>query len=185
MSYTYPWLQRLMHRVMAILVLVMGMLGLSLPRLDEGPLADFFYEAHKSIGLLLMALLCFRLILRFYHGAAPDPANIQKSLYRFAKFGHGLIYVLLLIVPIIGFIATTLCCAPVMFLGLIPIPLVLAGSEDLVKQLFAAHQWGAYLLLLLAGGHIGMGIWHRKKGDGIYERMWPVQTGSTEKGSAA
>ena len=169
----YAPIQRVIHAVMAVFILMMLPLGLLLPHLEEGPRAAFLYEAHKSIGLFLLALICVRVVVRILISPPDDPALVNQSLYRFAKLAHVGLYGLMVLVPIIGLTATASCCAPVEFLGLVPMPFTIDASEDQTKLLFKLHEWGAWILGLTVLGHILMALWHRAKQDGVFERMWP------------
>lgn len=169
----YAPMQRKIHAVMAVLIFVMLPLGLVLPTLSEGPRAAFLYEAHKSIGLILLALLPLRLLIRVICGAPDDPPAVNPILYRFAKYAHVCLYGLLFFVPLMGLAGTVSCCAPVVFLGLVPLPLSLAISEAGTKLLFFLHEAGAYILGFAVFGHVLMAFWHRRKQDGVFERMWP------------
>ena len=181
----YTPLQRFLHQTVACLIVVMLPLGLLLPHLNEGFLAAVLYEVQKSLGIRVFLLMGMRLFIRLYRGAPPDPVMIDPMLYRLAKWGHWGLYALILAVPLLGYAATTMCCAPVLLFGLVPVPLSLVGSEDVVKQLFKAHQWAAWLLGVTALGHIVMAFWHRHQQDGVFNRMWPDQGASGEKGGAA
>ena len=181
----YAPMQRGLHHLVAGLILVMLPLGLLLPHLDEGDLASVLYEVHKSLGMSVFALVLIRLALRIYMGAPPDPTAVHPLLYSLAKLGHGLLYILILGLPMLGYTATSVCCKPVVFFGLVPVPLEFSGSEDLAKQIFKAHQWGAWLLGVTALGHITMAFWHSAQKDGVFERMWPDQSSSGGMGGAA
>lgn len=169
----YAPIQRLIHAVMAVFILMMLPLGLLLPHLEEGPQAAFLYEAHKSIGLLLLALIFLRVLCRIFISTPDDPAHVDQRLYGFAKLAHLGLYGLMVMVPIAGLTATASCCSPVEFLGLVPMPLTIAASEDQTKLLFKLHEWGAWILGVTVFGHIGMALWHRAKKDGVFDRMWP------------
>ena len=174
----YAPVQRMLHHLMAGLIVVMMGVGLLLPHLDEGRLASFLYETHKTIGILVLVLVFLRLGLRLVLGAPADPVTVPPALYRLAKIGHALLYGLMIIVPILGYSATSMCCAPVNFLGVIPVPVPLTGSEDVMKKLFQLHEWGAWLLGLVAAGHVVMAFIHYRQNDGIFVRMWPDHNSS-------
>jgi cytochrome b561 len=169
----YAPIQRLIHGVMAFLIFIMLPLGLWLPHLDEGPRAAFLYEAHKSIGLLLIVLIGIRLVMRFIYNVPQPPEAVHPSLYHLAKIAHVGLYGLMVFVPLAGLTATASCCAPVEFLGLVPLPLTLSTSEDTTKFLFKLHEYAAWILGVGIAGHVLMALWHRARKDGVFQRMWP------------
>jgi cytochrome b561 len=59
--------------------------------------------AHMASGMLILALVIWRLVLRYRHGApAPDPAE-PPALQFLAKAAHFALYALIIILPLSGF----------------------------------------------------------------------------------
>ena len=72
-----------LHWSIALLVLAMAAIGLSLDELPRSPKWFWVYDLHKSIGLLLLALVVVRLAWRLYAGAPPPVPGLPR-IQRFA-----------------------------------------------------------------------------------------------------
>ncbi len=175
----YHPILRWLHSLMAGLLLVMIPLGLILPHLEEGPWAGFLYEIHKSIGILLFGLILIRVVARLRLSSPHNPTAISAVWYRFIKLAHFALYGLMIAIPLLGYGATSICCAPIVWMGVYEIPLTIDASEDTAKLLFSWHAGLAWALALIVVGHILAALWHRHRQDGIFQRMWPSQGASS------
>jgi cytochrome b561 len=119
----YSFVQRLLHWLIALLVFgllaagftfwILGYEGLS--NLVGGELTGQFYMLHKSFGILLFFLVVVRLLLfRFTPPPAYDPP-LGKIEHAVGSTTHFLLYVVLLAMPIGGWIATTVGGFPIQF----------------------------------------------------------------------
>lgn len=172
MGQTYHVSQKLLHWLHALLILLLIPSGLAMTRMGEGALTNVLYEGHKSFGILVFCLVIVRITLRIIKGAPAYGASMNPLLIRAARIGQGVIYGLVLVVPVLGYAATSMCCKPVALFGLWSVPLEISGSETLMKQLFFWHETGALVLTALVAGHIMMAIYHRWIArDGLFERM--------------
>ena len=168
----YSALQKSLHWLHAALLLCLIPLGLTMVRMGEGALTNQFYEGHKSLGIIAFIVAVVRLSVRAVKGAPPYEQALHPLVRVMAKAGHWALYALVLLIPLAGYAATSLCCKPVMLFGLVTVPLEVSGSESLMKGLFAWHETTAVVLAVLVSGHIGMALYHRFKArDGVFERM--------------
>lgn len=81
----------------------------------------------------------------------------QRTLSRAV---HISFYVLLLAMPIGGYLANSAYGAGTPFFGLVTIPPILGKSEALANQLFALHRIGGYIVAALATLHIAAALYH-------------------------
>lgn len=168
-----PWQRRLHWWTAGFLVLTLAlsvaMVNLPLTQL----LAKFLaYQLHKSFGLLVFGLVLIRLLLR---AARPAPAleGLSPRLRRLARLGQGVLYGLLLAVPVLGWLAGQAAAGPVpttLFL-VIPVPHVLDPDPALYAWLRPVHQAAAYLLILLAAAHAALALKHHRDGLPVLARM--------------
>ena len=90
----------------------------------------------------------------------------------------GLLYVLLVTMPIVGWIANSAYGAPTPFFGLFTLPKLVADNKDLATTLFALHRWVGFLVILLVVMHIGGGLYHFVvRRDEVLHRMLPRALG--------
>jgi cytochrome b561 len=168
--------QRGLHWLGAVLVLIGFGLGWWMVALPFRALVLKFalYQAHKTIGLVVLVITLARLGLRWRCVRPPWPEDITAWSRHAAAFGHVLLYALLLIVPALGFLtaASAPIGVPTLLFGVIPLAHPLAPDLAVFAVLQPVHRTLALLLVGLAAGHTGMALWHRRNGTQVLRRMW-------------
>ena len=174
----YSLTQRMLHWLIAVLVLVLLAVGLTFWSLGyDGTVAllgndstNVLYKYHKTFGILVFILMIVRLALR---RAGPPPTYTPPltATERVAsRTTHLLIYVLLLGMPIGGWLATASGGYPVQFFDW-ELPGLIGKSEALSERLFQFHGIGGLILTALLVLHMGAGLRHWMRKDGIVRRM--------------
>jgi cytochrome b561 len=167
-----------LHWLVALSVLSTVPVAFGMNYVGAGPLQDRLYNVHKSIGVLILILMLLRIINRVVSGApAPEPglARWQRAL---SSAVHGLLYALLIIMPIVGMTANSIYGAPISFFGLFTIPPFTPQNEDLANQLFTIHRWIGWVIIALVVAHIGGALQHFIiERDGVLQRMLPRMLG--------
>jgi len=178
----YPAISKLLHWLVAVCVLTTAVVAITMTRIAEGATHDALYAFHKSLGVLILVLMLLRLINRLAVGAPiPDPA-IEPWQRTLSAIVHTLFYVLLIAMPIVGYVATSAYGAPPSFFGLFDMPPIAGKDEALATQLFTLHRWVGYLVILLVLTHVSAALYHHfVRGDNVLRRMLPrAMTGSDE-----
>ena len=135
---------------------------------------DRLYSGHKLLGMVLLILVLVRLVYRLKNGAPAD----EPTLNAFEKFAshatHWTLYLLLILVPLVGWLGISLYGAREVF-GVISIPGLMPQNTDAAAQMFMWHKLGAIAVILVAGMHIAAALFHYLiKKDGVLARMLPV-----------
>jgi cytochrome b561 len=168
----------LMHWTMALLIPVGMLLGLYMARLGFSPLKLFLYSLHKWIGVAIFAMGTVRLVWRLTH-VAPAPVASMPGWQRRAAGGlHGVLYLLMLVVPLAGWLYSSASGVPTVFLGIpaFQLPDAIGRDVALASQLKALHQALAYLLASLVVLHIAAAAKHHfVNRDGVLRRMWTAR----------
>lgn len=159
-----------LHWVQAAIVLWLLWLGWSMIDMPKGAERTAAYGLHKSMGLVMLLLLLFRLGWRH---RSPAPA-LQGSGWELgiARWTHRLLYVFLLCAPLSAYLASSFGTYPLKFFG---IEVIKAGwpDEEINAAFKFAHQifvWSGAGLVVL---HVTGAIMHVFKGDGTLRRMLP------------
>lgn len=174
----YSAAARHMHWATAGAILVMVPLGLGMTyrgntlNVWDG-LTDALYSSHKVLGFLVLWLVAGRLAYRLLKGAPPD----EPTLLWWQKAGshllHWLLYGLLLIVPLLGWIGISLYPSLKVF-GLFDLPSLASPNEDLANAVLSVHGKLAIVMALLACAHVGAALYHHLiRKDGVLRRMLP------------
>lgn len=165
------WITAAAVAVMIPLGLVMAYRGNVLDIWDG--VTDALYSTHKLTGFLLLWLSAGRLAYRLLHGAPADESTLEWWQRAGSHLVHWMIYGLLLVVPLLGWIGVSLFPALAVF-NLFDLPALAAPDEAAAKRVLFVHGALAILLALLVCGHIAAALFHyfiRK--DGVLRRMLP------------
>ena len=125
----YSAAQKWLHWGMALLVAILAAVGLTMTRLGEGTVTGALYELHKSIGLIVLALVTARMAVRLARGVPPPEPGVPAWQQRAARASHYGLYGLLVLVPLAGWTATSSCCGPVNLFWSVPMTLPVSGEE--------------------------------------------------------
>jgi cytochrome b561 len=156
----YTVAARLLHWITAVLVLLMIPLGVAIANEWGGPLEDSLYDLHKSLGATLIPIVVLRLLYRWRHPPVPLPNDINSIQRLVAGATHWALYALLLLQPMIGWIATSAYPAPIPLFGLSELPRIWTENRALSDQLFVLHGWLAMTITCLLGAHVAAALFH-------------------------
>ena len=142
---------------------VFGLFGLGLWMVGLDYYSAWYRTAphwHKGLGVLLFAVLLARLAWRL-GGTPPEPVEGSSvATRRLAALAHGGLYLLLLAVPLSGYLISTANGRPVEVFGWFSVPAVLSGLPDQADLAGLAHRYLAWGLVLLAGLHAAAALKH-------------------------
>lgn len=165
---------RWLHWIVAAVVLLMIPAGLVMTR--DGlarPLQDSLFIFHKNTGVLLVPVILLRLAYRLAHPPPPLPASVPAWQRGVARATHVLLYVLLIVMPLSGFIRVRAGGFPIELLDRLGFGRWIAKSESLASVAQAVHWTGAFLLIGLVALHIGAALYHALiLRDGVWSGMW-------------
>ena len=132
---------------------------------------DFLYSTHKSLGFLLLLLIVVRVLIRLVGGAPPAEPSLARWQRLVAGANHAGLYLLLLVVPALGWFAVSLFPALEVF-GVVSLPSISGGDRAASDFVFELHRLGAFLLVALIGLHVVAALFHRfVRHDGVLRRM--------------
>jgi len=116
-NWRYDGVTRLLHWVVALLLIGLISLGWYMMSIEHQPNSGWYFDLHKSFGILAGILIIFRLIWRFTHKPAPLPLSIPHWQAILSRAIHFLLYIFMLIMPISGFIGASFSKYGVVFFG--------------------------------------------------------------------
>lgn len=172
----YRWPARLLHWVMAIMVLAAVPAGFVMTQdgLDRS-LQNTLFIMHKNAGVLLLLLILIRIGYRLAHPPAPLPADVPDWQRRIAALSHVALYTLLFVMPVAGYIRVKAGGFPIESLDAMGVPSLVAKSEPLAQTAKTIHYLGGTALAALIALHIAAALYHAViRRDGVFSRMWPT-----------
>ena len=165
--------QRVMHWWGASLVAVVLVLGWWMQRIPDDLLVLKYlaFQAHKLLGFVVLATTLWRLGLRARH-ARPPLADYPAWQRNAAIAAHRLLYVLLLAVPVLGYLTAITASVTVPVLPFVPLPAPLSPNPASFALFATAHWLGALALGLLAAGHATAALFDHLAGRTTLRAMW-------------
>ena len=170
----------LLHWVVAFLLMAQFLIGLDMVDIPKGPdsARPFWFNTHKSIGIVLGCLILFRLYWRFRSGVPANPAGSPSWERIAANLSHMLLYFCMILMPISGLLGSLFSKYDLLFLGF-KIPKFFEHDEIIKELMTNIHQWTAYIFLVIICIHVLAAVKHLVIDcDGVFERMMPNFTNS-------
>ncbi|KAB7777411.1 MULTISPECIES: cytochrome b [Xanthomonas] len=164
-----------LHWLIAALILLLGVVGLTMGELPKTPKYFWVYTAHKSLGLTVLALVIVRLGWRLYAGAPKPVPGTPGWQERIADATHALLYVMIFAIPLSGWLYDSASgLRPFRWFGLVAVPKLSAPNEHLRDLSHTVHEWGFWLLIAVVLAHAGAAFYHHLfQRDATLVRMLP------------
>ncbi len=167
----------LLHWLIGLCIIGELALGLWMVELPKDPpgIRSSYFNLHKSIGIVLIALIAIRVYWRATHRPPELPTTIVAWQVKLSKAVHHLLYLLMVLVPVTGILGSIYSKYPIKFFGEV-LPR-LAEPDPVLKELFSdAHIFLTKVMIAIVVLHIAAALKHRFiDKDGILQRMSPCR----------
>jgi cytochrome b561 len=174
MSETYDRGAIALHWATAALVVANLVLGLSMVGLPISPRKLQWYLVHKSIGATIFLLTSLRVAWRAVH-PPPRPLPMPRWQRRSAALSHALLYLLLFAIPVSGWLYSSATGVQVLYLGVLPLPDLVARNRGLGDVLRLVHVSLNALLFTVLLVHVAAAVKHHViDKDAVLSRMLPL-----------
>lgn len=165
----------LLHWLIALLIIgafILGLVMTDIPGLTPAKLRYFSW--HKWIGVTVLGLAVLRVLWRLGNRPPPLPNSTPLWQRQSARWMHLLLYVLIIAVPVSGYAFTLAAGVPVVYFGVIHLP-VFFGPDPVLKPILRAlHYWLDMSLAALVLLHVAGALKHQFiDRDGLLARMSP------------
>ncbi|WP_114394141.1 YceI family protein [Oleisolibacter albus] len=189
-SHRYTGVAMALHWLIALAVLLLLASGLVMTRIPSGPATFSLYQAHKALGLTVLALTLLRVLWRLTHRPPPLPDSMPPLERLGAHLGHFGFYVLLLLLPLTGWAAVSYSALnlPTSWFGLFLVPHLPGPADPEIRTraaegLGGLHGIGGWAMLALLLVHVAAALRHALiLRDGVTERMLPTRGPSRRQG---
>ncbi|HZV53465.1 MAG TPA: cytochrome b [Rhodocyclaceae bacterium] len=163
-----------LHWLMAVLILGSFMVGVYMHDLPLSPMKLKIYSWHKWAGVTIFLLTLARLAWRATHRPPALPAAMPRWQQSAAHVGHVLLYLLMIVIPLTGWLMSSAKGFQTVYFGVLPIPDLLAKNKELGDTLREVHEALNFLMIALVAGHVGAALKHHfVDRDDILTRMAP------------
>lgn len=170
----YHPIAKALHWITAIAVLGLLCVGLWMTGLPLGFAKLSAYNWHKWVGLVVLALTVGRLLWRWRHPPPPLPDTVVRWQAALAPPAHWVLLVLVLAMPISGWLMSSAAGVSVLWFGAIALPDLVPRDTGLFEGLRTAHYVLSRLLIVVLIVHVAAVMHHDVlRRDGVFRRMWP------------
>lgn len=168
----------LLHWLCVLVIIAAFPLGLYMHELPLSPSKLQLYSYHKWLGITLLLIVAARLAWRAGHRPPPLPSSIPRWQQRAAHGLHGLLYLLMLAIPLSGWLMSSAKGFQTVYLGLLPLPDLVGKDKILGEQLAEIHEMLNFMLMSLVFAHVGAALKHHFiDRDSVLSRMLPFLNG--------
>lgn len=161
-----------LHWAVAGLILTALFMGWTMTDMEVSPQRLKVYNWHKWVGVTVLVLAVLRLVWRLTHRPPPLPDAVPAWQRVAAHAGHGLLYLLMLVMPVTGWIYSNYSGYPVVYLGRIPLPNLVERDRELAAVWVQIHATLGIILAVVVAGHVLAALYHQFIArDGTLTRM--------------
>jgi cytochrome b561 len=165
-----------LHWVLAVLIVFMAALGWWMMTVEHEPGGERWIALHKSVGLIVFALVLLRLLWRVFHRPAPLPPGLPRWQLLLSHVTQVFLYGVMLALPITGIIGSSYSRLGLAFFGL-PVQLGITPDRPSAKQFFGWHETLVWVLVALVVLHVLGALKHLLLDrEQVFGRMWRQRT---------
>lgn len=150
-----------LHWICALLIIFLFGLGIYMTGLDY--YSEWYHKGpalHISMGLILLLLMCLRVVWRLAGKKPASLSNYSRPTKIAANLVKYLLYVLVFIVLISGYLITTAEGKSASLFGLINFPSLARLSASSVDRAGLIHELLAWAIVITAVLHAGAALIH-------------------------
>jgi cytochrome b561 len=171
----YGLVAQVFHWAIVALIVAQFVLAKKADALPLGAAKLATLAQHKSVGITILGLAILRLTWRLLGSTPPLPDSTPSWQRRAAHVSHFLLYGLLLVIPVLGWLMSSARNFPVSWFGLVTLPDFIEPNPAAFELLHDAHEFAATLLAVVALLHVAAALKHHFiDRDDVLRRMLPL-----------
>jgi cytochrome b561 len=171
---TYNNTAKSLHWLTLVLLVAQFAVAWTMPDIDRDTKPIGLIAWHLSIGGLILLVTLVRLGWRTVSAVPPPPADLPASLRLLSRATHFLLYTILIVLPLLGWINANARGWTVWLAGVIPLPALVPSGSSWGRQMGEVHQIVAFVLIGVVGFHVLGALYHQfVLRDALLSRMLP------------
>lgn len=168
----WGWLSKIFHWLTAVLIFIQIPLGFYAESLRLSPLKIDVFVWHKSLGMLILLLVVARLLWRIKN-TLPVALATNRLQQLLASLAHGMLYFLMLALPLSGWVTSSAANFPVKLFWMVPLPAIVGPDQDLKALAAQVHEICVFVTIAILLVHIAAALRHHFiLRDSALKRMW-------------
>ncbi len=155
---TYNAVAKILHWSIAVLIPLQLGIGWTMPEIHKGTRPDGEIGWHLAVGVLIVLLVAARVVWRVVRPPTGTD-NDRSGTRRLASATHVLLYLLMIIVPVLGW-ANAGSRDWSVGIGPLRLPRLMAAGSKLGHEMGDIHGDLAVVLAVVIGLHVAAGLYH-------------------------
>lgn len=169
-GYSQP--AKFLHWILALLLPIQIGMGWYMLSIEDQPGSGWYFALHISLGLTAALLVALRIGWRLHQAPPAAPPELAGWQRRAARSSHALLYVLMVLMPLTGYLGAAFGGEAMSYFG-VPLPAWVTKNEGLKEQLFTVHSIMAWALVGMIALHVLAALKHVLiDKDTVFRRMW-------------
>ena len=170
----YSGAARTLHWLILALLIAQFIFAWTMPHIGRDTPVTTLISLHFTFGIIILAVVVLRLAVRVLHGEPVPEDGIPRWQTATARVTHWLLYLLLFVIPILGWLNASWRGMPIVMFGH-ELPALLAKRAPGWGWTGDTHIFIAnWVLLGLVGLHVLAALYHYLiRRDGVLQRMLP------------
>ena len=157
---SYGGVAKLLHWGILALIITQYVLAEAAEELEDGPDKFATIANHKSVGMLILLLVLARIGWKLANRGLPQPVPMPRLQQIAAAAGHGILYLLILALPLSGWLMASAAGYPPGFFGMFEFPSLVGTSEGLQEILEEVHETLFNAVVVVAIVHALAAVYH-------------------------
>jgi cytochrome b561 len=165
----------LLHWAIVVLMFMQYSIAFTMPDVHRDTVPERMLNLHLSFGLLILAVVVLRFLWRLVRRPPPAPVGLPRWQHRLSQVVHWAIYLLLVVIPMVGWVNASWRGWHIRFFDLFELPHLVATRSAAGPGARSGdmHMTLAYVLLALVALHVLAALYHAVRRDGVVRRMLP------------
>lgn len=168
---TYNAVAKFLHWSIAVLIVLQLGIGWTMPEIHKGTRPDGEIGWHVAVGVFIVLFVAARVLWRAVRPPTGTDSD-RGAMRRLASATHILLYLLMIIVPVLGW-ANAGSRDWVVGIGPLHLPRLMRAGSKLGHDLGDVHADLAIVLAVVIGVHVAAGFYHQfiRKDDTLLRMM--------------
>lgn len=171
---SYNGIAKTLHWLVFALMSGAFVVGFYMSDLPLSPTKLQLLSWHKWTGVTIFLLVLLRLTWRLMNPPPPHTAPMPSWKLQASEIVHRMLYLLMLAMPLSGWLMSSAKGVPTVWFGLIQLPDLLEKNKPLGKALEEVHEMLGYIILAFVAVHVVAALKHHFiDRDNVLARMLP------------
>jgi cytochrome b561 len=158
--------------IAALVLLVQVPAGITMVWVEPGTVQNVGYNIHKTNGIVIFLLALVRLGWRWAHPVPVLPADMPEWQAKLARTTHALLYLVLFLMPVTGFLRTAMGGFPVPFFMVLELRYLVPENKPVAEVFSYIHFTLQFVLYATVILHVAGALYHHfGRRDGVLLRM--------------